>query len=214
MTRLILVRHGESAWNRELRYQGHRDIELSSVGWAQAECLRQRLQKEPLDAVYSSDLRRAAETAALIVRGRGLEPILRPDLREANLGLWEGLTYAEARAAWPKVAERRRLNPAHTAPPQGESLRQVKRRVCAAIEEITRRHPDQTVLIVSHSGPLHALVCALLGLKLKAAWQLRLDNGSITIIDTYPEGAILSLFNDVNHLKGLEGQAEGSACQT
>lgn len=214
MTRLLLVRHGETIWNSELRYQGQKDIPLNDIGRAQAERVRERLAHEEFTAVYSSDLERASRTAAVIARGRGVPHECLVELREANFGDWEGLTYAEASARFPDVAKARRDDPERTQPPNGESLAQVRERALAAVDRLLARHADETILISGHGGPLRALLCGLLGLDLRFAWRLRLDNCSLSIVDTYPEGAILSLLNDVYHLRGIEGQSLASGSQT
>lgn len=208
------MRHGETIWNSELRYQGQRDIPLNDIGRAQAERVRERLAHEEFAAVYSSDLERASQTAAIIAQGRGLRHECLVELREASFGAWEGLTYAEASARFPDIAKARRNDPERTQPPNGESLAQVRDRALGAVEGLLERHGEETVLIAGHGGPLRALLCGLLGLDLRFAWRLRLDNCGLSVVDTYPEGSILSLLNDVYHLRGIEGQSSASGSQT
>jgi alpha-ribazole phosphatase len=215
VAKLILARHGETTWNSSLRYQGQQDIPLSAVGRRQAEALAQRLARVPIAAAYASDLSRAAETAAIICRGRDLAVTRLPALREAHFGAWEGLTYAEAAARWPEIARQRKLDPAGTRVPGGETLAEVQARAQAAVQAIERAHPpDATLLIVAHGGVLRALVCGFLGLDLRAAWRLRLDNCGLTIVETYPEGAILMTLNDVSHLEELPHDGAVAATET
>lgn len=215
MAKLILVRHGETAWNSALRYQGQQDIPLSALGRRQAEALALRLARVPIDAAYASDLSRAYETAEIICRGRGLTVTRLSALREAHFGAWEGLTYAEAAARWPEIARQRRLDPTGTRVPGGETLAEVQTRAQAAVRAIERAHPpDATLLIAAHGGVIRALVCSFLGLDLRVAWQLRLDNCGITMVETYPEGTILMTLNDVGHLEELLHDGVVTATET
>lgn len=205
MARLILVRHGETQWNRDSRCQGHSDVELSELGRQQAERLRERLARVKLDAIYSSDLERAWETAATIARGRSPTPTAHRQLREASLGEWEGLDYTEIIGRYPELWRQRRDDPAGVAPPGGETRAQLLARVRPFVEAIAQQHSEGTVLIVSHGGPISTLVCHFLGLPLRRVWQLPVHNGSLSIVDLYPEGAIVSLLNDTCHLGELAG---------
>lgn len=215
MARLLLVRHGETTWNADLRYQGQQDIPLSERGWQQVEALARRLRGVTIDAAYASDLRRAADTAEIICRGRDLAVVRLPALREACYGAWEGLTYAQVVARWPEIVRQRRVDPAGARPPGGETLGEVQARALAALGEIERAHPPKaTLLIAAHGGVLRALLCAFLRLDLRAAWQLRLDNCGLTIVETYPEGAIVMAMNDLCHLEELPLDGAGSATQT
>jgi alpha-ribazole phosphatase/probable phosphoglycerate mutase len=203
VTRFYLVRHGETIWNNQIRLQGHRDIPLSDAGRQQARCIAGRLAAVALHAAYTSDLQRAAETAAIVLAGRGLDAQLLPDLREASFGVWEGLTYEEVSRLYPAEQAARRANPADVAPPGGEPLSTMLLRMQRVIARITADHPDRSVLVVTHGGPLRIFIGALLGLGLESYWKLRVDNCSLSIVDTYPEGAILSLLNDTCHLPDL-----------
>jgi len=203
LTRLYLVRHGETVWNSEVRIQGHRDIPLSELGRRQARLLAQRLAAVALDAAYASDLQRAAQTAAVILAGRGLAAWPCPELREADFGRWEGLTYPEVTALFPAEQAARRRRPAEVAPTGGELLPDMLRRVQQMIAGVLGKHPGGNVLVVSHGGPLRVLLGSLLGLGLESYWKMRVDNCSLSIVDTYPEGAIVSLLNDTCHLDEL-----------
>lgn len=200
LTRLYLVRHGETIWNREIRIQGHKDIPLSPFGERQSAALAARLACTEIDAAYASDLQRAVVTASILLGGRDLVAQLRPALREAAFGTWEGLTYEEVKQAYPEEYAGRRLRPAEVAPSGGETLSEMVRRVQQVIDNIVLEHPDQSVLVVSHGGPLRVLLGILLGLGLDSYWKVRVDNCSLSIVDTYPEGNIVSLLNDTCHL--------------
>ena len=203
MSRLICVRHGETAWNHDLRLQGQTDTELSDLGREQARRLAARLGGEQISAAYSSDLRRCVETAEIALAGRGIGPMLMPELREIHLGDWQGHTTAELRELMPAELERVWANPINEAPRGGETRRELQRRVVAAIRSIADRHPDQTVLVVSHGGALRALACWLLIADLRAVRRLELDNCALCLVDLHRGEPTLRRWNDACHLEGL-----------
>jgi len=201
LSKLLLVRHGITEFNRDRRFTGHSDVELSAAGYRQVERLRDRLVNEQIDAVYSSDLRRALVTAEVISLGHKLEIATCPELREINYGKVEGLTFEEIRHLYPKVAE----SVANFSPqlkfPDGESFKGFAARTSAFLDKLKRDPSSQTTLIVSHSGPLRVLVCRLLGVDLEHWRQFRLDFASLSILETYPQGTIVNLLNDTSHLE-------------
>lgn len=207
-TRVYLVRHGETEWNNSGRYQGHSDVALSSQGRRQAELLRERLRHISFDAVYSSDLLRARETAAIIAAVHGLNVKTDEAFREINFGAWEGLTYREIVAAFPHEWESWRWDPANVVIPGGESFRQVKERVWRAFRMMVEREKGHNLLLVAHGGSLRALICAVLGMDLTAVWRFRLDNTGVSIVDCYNGDFILALLNDSHHLETLGGPNE------
>jgi len=176
VTTLLLARHGETDWNRELRIQGSSDIGLNELGRRQAQFLAQELTDVELDAIYSSDLSRARATAAAVAATHGLEVSLDPRLRERSFGSWEGLTREDI----------------STFPPgsrhDGESDDEVRVRVLAAVEEIAANHPGQQVLIVSHGGALNTLWHHALGVRVErwancAVYKLALGDDGFVEID-------------------------------
>jgi uncharacterized phosphatase len=146
MTAILLARHGQTDWNRTGRYQGWADPPLNDTGRAQARELADQLRSTPFDAVYSSDLRRARETAEILAEPHGVPVIVEPGLREVNVGAWSGLTRAQVEARFPN-GER----------PRGETREQHTARVLAAAEEIARAHPGERLLLVSHGGTMRAI---------------------------------------------------------
>jgi alpha-ribazole phosphatase/probable phosphoglycerate mutase len=198
MTHLYLVRHGETDWNAQGCYLGHRDIPLNARGCQQAEALARRLQGIVFDSVYTSDLIRAFETATILQPTHKPVPLLW--LRELNFGDFEGLTYQGIAEQYPKQVSEWQSNISQ-APPRGESLAQLADRVMQFIEHLAIYRQEQHLLIVSHGGPLRVLLSLLLGHPLEKYWQLRLDLGSLTIISTYPSGAILNRMNDISHIE-------------
>jgi len=203
LARLLLVRHGITEFNSTRRFAGYSDVEMSAVGLRQVETLRDRLAGEKIDVVYSSDLKRAMVTAEVIRSDRQVDIVACPELREVNYGEVEGLTYPEIRQRYPEVAELVANFTLRLNFPGGESFEEFIERVSKFADRLNRHAPSETVLVVSHSGPLRTLVCALMGIAHTCWWQLRFDNASLSIVDTYPRGAILSLLNETSHLKDL-----------
>jgi probable phosphoglycerate mutase len=152
--RIILIRHGETAWNVEGRIQGHLEIPLNKRGRAQAEALASHLQDSRFDAVYSSDLLRALQTAQAIARLSGHDIRRDKGLREWDLGVLAGLRRSQAEHEQPQAARIRTDHIVDEPIPGGESIRQRYERVTAAVSDIAARHPGESVLVVSHGGPL------------------------------------------------------------
>jgi alpha-ribazole phosphatase/probable phosphoglycerate mutase len=207
--RLILVRHGETAWNAERRYQGHHPIPLNERGRSQARRAGQRLSREPLiQALYASDIARAWETAALIGASIGREPEPLPDLREINDGEWAGLTPDELLERFPEHMAAMRQAPDVTARLGGESYAQMQIRLVRAFERLAGLHRSQTVVAVSHGGAIRSLVCHLLGAPLAHFGRLWIDNGAfVEIIAHGDEWRVLRL-NDAAHLDGVFAEGE------
>jgi broad specificity phosphatase PhoE len=204
MVRLILVRHGETTWNDQARYQGQEDVPLSARGRVESECLADRLVCERIAAIYSSDLIRAKETAETIAIRLSTTVMLEPRLREARLGEWQGLTYEEVRRLHFNQADPLPCYAVEQPPSDGESLRQLQTRVMAAVQEIAARHSDESVLLVTHGACLRALICGWLGIELSAYWKLRFDSGSVSEASVSPAGAVLVRLNDTSHLPSRE----------
>jgi broad specificity phosphatase PhoE len=185
--RFWLVRHGLTQWNTQHRYCGHSDVPLSVAGRAQASWLAAQMCPRPLQAIYSSDLARARETADIIA-SKHVPPVVvtvSTAWREIAFGAWEGLTYSEIASTFPDQLDFF-TDPEHYAPPGGEALADVLRRVQPALTEIMMHcapYHEGDIVIVSHGGTLRGLLCALLGISLSYQWQLRLDPGSLSAVD-------------------------------
>jgi broad specificity phosphatase PhoE len=174
---LICVRHGRTAWNAGMRFQGHTDIPLDDEGRAQATALGALLAGERIDAAVSSDLARAAETARLVLGARDVVLRLDPDWREMRFGDWEGLTWAQIVAANPHL-DGKITGVRDYTPGGGESYAELTARVARATDRIVAdAGPDGTALVATHAGPLHALLNNLLG---EAAPKVRLATASVT----------------------------------
>ncbi|MHB0857108.1 MAG: alpha-ribazole phosphatase [Anaerolineae bacterium] len=202
MVRLLLVRHGETDWNAQKRYQGQTDVPLNARGLAQARLVGRRLAGESLQAVYSSDLARAYATAEVVAASHGLTVLPEPRLRELSFGAWEGLTYPEIEAREPELLAAWNGDPCQVAPPEGETVEGVRRRLSPFTDHLREAHTRDTVALVGHGGCFQVLLCMALGVALPKPWAFRLDSASLSVLDLYPEGGILSLLNDCHHLHG------------
>jgi phosphoserine phosphatase len=203
-TCLLIVRHGQTDWNSNGRFQGQMDIPLNQTGLKQAQAIAMRLASESPAAIYASDLQRAWQTAEIIHEALTVEhlPLIpEPRLRELCFGKWEGLTYDEILARQPKQLQRWERDLQHTTPPGGETLTGMAERVQTVLNSIIAVHPDATVVLVAHGGPLRMLIAQALGLPPERFWQMQLSNASLSILNVYPEGAILNLLNSTDHLK-------------
>jgi broad specificity phosphatase PhoE len=200
---LLLVRHGETDWNRDRVLQGQVDVPLNANGRRQAHNLGVRLCDWKIDALYSSDLARAAETATIIGNLLGVEPRLLADLREIDVGRWGGLTHAELESHYPE--EVAALARGEDIPRGGaERLSDLQERMVVAFERICDDHSDQTVLLVSHGGALRSLVAYLLGLELHTGIRRLSTRGNTGLTHFRFVGGDpqLVLFNDTCHLNG------------
>lgn len=207
MTRLLIVRHGETEWNVEGRIQGHTNSNLSKRGVAQARALAQRLARWKIDAVYSSDLTRAMDTIAAAAKAHKLSAQPRAALREKGFGDWEGRTVAEVSEGYPELWKRyhveRELN---TPIPGGESWTQVQTRILGVLHEILETNPeDATVVIVGHGAALRPILLDAMQAPLSCLPRISLDNASLSIVEyKAPHGGRLQLLNDVSHLEDLK----------
>ena len=200
-TRLILVRHGETLANREFRYIGARDDALSERGVEQAQQLGRALETFPLAAVYSSPLQRTYQTALPIAAPHQLSVHRLDALVEGHFGIWEGLSRDEVLA---RSAEDCELllaweQDATIAPPEGESLAQVRERVSLAVDRLAEQHAGQTIALVSHVGPIKVLLCQALGAPLSSMRHIFLDPATISVVD-WREHPVVRLINSHAHL--------------
>lgn len=210
MTRFIIVRHGETTWNREGRYQGQKDTPLSPFGREQGEMVARALRDIPLQAAYASPLRRAYDTAVMCARYHGI-PVQRDErLLEINHGAWEGLQAAEVEARYPELLRKWHTTVVDVRMPGGETLAEVQRRAVAAIYDIAARHDGQTVLVVGHDAVNKAVLCHCLDISLAHFWQIKQDNTCINVVE-YQDGRFrMVLLNSTAHLgflfSGIEQQ--------
>jgi broad specificity phosphatase PhoE len=199
-TRFFLVRHGETVANREYRYVGRRDDALSAEGESQAASLGEAFAELAVSAVVSSPLVRCFETARRIAAARGLEIEVDDRLREQDYGAWEGLTRAEvlARSAGDRELLERAEKDGRIAPPRGESLQAVQLRLLGLVEELAARRAGEWLVLVSHVGPIKALLAAALEIPVASARRLFLDPATVTVID-WGDPSLVRLVNAAPH---------------
>jgi broad specificity phosphatase PhoE len=155
---------------------------------------------ERLTAIYSSDLKRAADTASIIATRHNLNVTICPELREIDFGILEGLEFGEIHTKFPAVEQMWLTRSSALAYPEGESLLEFENRVSKFEDRLKNHRQDETVLVVAHAGTLRTIICRLLELEMKNRWNIKIDLASLSIIETYPELNILSLLNEVSHL--------------
>jgi probable phosphoglycerate mutase len=200
-TRLYLVRHGETEWNRDHRLQGHADSALTTEGRRQAARLGTRLKRLELQALYASDLGRAWATAETIGRQCGLTVVPSRQLRERSYGAFEGRTWSEIQAELPEEYRACMARIAEYAPPEGESLAQMAQRVWGAVDGIARAHAGQRVAVVTHGGVLHVVVKRVLQIPLDAPRRFHLKNGSVHLLVYEQDGPFVETIGDTCHLR-------------
>ena len=199
-TRIIAVRHGETAWNVDTRIQGHLDIALNDTGHWQARQVARALADEPLAAVYTSDLQRAHATAQAIAQASGAPLVAEPGLRERSFGELEGRTFAEIEAGLPEQARRWRQRDPHFAPTGGETLVQLRERIAATTHRLAAQHTEQLIVLVAHGGVLDMLYRLATGLDLQAPRTWLVTNASINRLLWTPQGLTLVGWADTQHL--------------
>lgn len=203
MLRLYLVRHGETVWNREGRLQGHTDVPLSAVGEAQARLLAARLGDEQIDAIWSSDLARARQTAEIIAAPKEIAVCATPLLRETMLGDWEGMTEAEVIARGDtETWKMYRRSPMVHRPPGSEPLEAVWKRILAARDSLRQEVGTGTALVVGHGGSLRSILCDAAGARVRNLNCFTLENASLSLIEYTDDLARIRFVNDAGHLKG------------
>lgn len=209
-TRLIAVRHGETAWNRVSRIQGHTDIPLNDAGLWQARQVGEAVAAEGIDAIYSSDLQRAADTARAIGQAAGVPVQLDVALRERHFGELEGLTHDEINTRWPEQARRWRGRDPDYGPQGGETLKDFHARCVGALTRLAQRHPGQTVVLVAHGGVLDCFYRAANGVDLSVPRSWTIGNATINRLLYSPDGLTMIGWADDGHLQAERGLDESS----
>ena len=201
-TRLIVVRHGETAWNVDTRIQGHLDIPLNATGLWQARQLGDALAGEAISAIYTSDLLRARRTAQAVADATGAALVDEPGLRERAFGSFQGRTFAEVETEHPEQARRWRQRDPDYAPDGGESLRVLRERVIDTTHRLAARHPGELVLLVTHGGVLDVLYRAATRQDIQAPRTWQLGNAAINrLLWTHGHGLSLVGWADTQHLE-------------
>jgi broad specificity phosphatase PhoE len=200
MAKLILARHGETVWNVEKVFRGRADVDLDEVGVRQAELLGKYLSNWELEAIYSSPVKRALDTANIVARYQKVTVRIAKDLMDFDYGEWQSLPEQEVKRLYPAILDGWHNNPHKVKMPGGEGLEDVRRRAVEVVNGILSRHQGN-VLLVSHRVVNKVLICYLLGLDNSHFWNINQDVGGITVFN-YADGRfVLTRHNDTSHLK-------------
>jgi probable phosphoglycerate mutase len=208
-TRILLVRHGETDWNRTRRFQGRMDIPLNQQGRWQAQTLASALRDEPLTAIYSSPLERAKETASLIKAFHPLTPLYEEEgLIEMDLGEFDGIEAGEWRSQYPDLLEAWRSAPASLRMPGGEGLQEVQVRAINTMERITSLHSPGSLLVLgSHNFVIRSILCFVLGASLDRFRDYQQDPAALNVLCRKEGQWVAEVVNDVSHLKRYETES-------
>jgi len=205
LVKVILVRHGETDWNLSKRIQGgNSDTQLNQRGRQQAESLALRLKQEKIQAIYSSPLQRAQDTARAIACYHQLPVEIEPSLKEIEVGELEGMSIADVGKHLSEFLVKHKQDEELPRLPGGESLTEVQQRVWGTIQRLVNKHSDGVLVVVGHYFSVLAAVCSVLNLPLSQITRLRLNSSSISIITFDEQAARLILFNDTCHLASVE----------
>lgn len=207
MTEIIIIRHGETEWNKTGRFQGHSDVPLSAEGRTQAAALGKNLIVDHVDAIYASDLTRAMETAAPLAARFGLPVISDPQLRELNFGAWEGRNFNDVNAENPNAMKNFYTDPEQADIPESEPFPEFQQRVAGRVREIVAHERGKRVVIVSHGASIRILLADLLSMPIRSIWHLSQLNTAVNKIRFEDDGfAVVTLMNDTSHLRGGDAQ--------
>lgn len=201
MKKLYLVRHGESEWNKLKKIQGQIDIPLTEKGIEQAKLIGKRLINEGIEKIYTSDLKRAYDTASIIGKMLNIDVIPLKELREINFGIWEGLTTDIIKSKFSKERELWLKNPEMLKVEGAESILDLQLRAMNEINKIISNNNIDNVLIVSHSATLKTIILGLLNMDISHFKNMTLNNVSLSIIEFRQYNRVLTLLNDTSHLK-------------
>jgi probable phosphoglycerate mutase len=200
-TRIIAIRHGETAWNVDTRIQGQLDVELNDTGLWQAQRVAQALRDESIAAIYASDLSRAFQTASAIGAVTGLQPVPTPALRERHFGMFQTRTWAEIETTWPDQAKLWRQRVPNWAPEGGESLITVHERISQCVDQLAQAHMGEQIVLVAHGGIMDVLYRWATGQSIQAPRTWSLGNAIINRVLWTPQGLSLVGWGDDSHLQ-------------
>ncbi len=204
--RLILVRHGETEWNRQRRVQGLSNLALNETGRRQAEAVARALKNEKVDVIYTSPLRRAKETARAIGRFHKVEVEIRDGLKELDVGDVDGMTYEDMKIHHGEFFTRWMTDFTSVRLPGGGFVPELRDQCCMAIQDIVKKEQrvesdDRVAVVVTHFFPLMCIICNSMGLDLSHCRRLRLDLASISVLDFNTDSTVLVSLNDTCHLR-------------
>ena len=204
-TRIILIRHGQTAWNTQEIFRGRADVPLDEVGLRQAQALAEAMRAEPISAIFTSPLSRAVQTAQALADSHGLVPVAVQDLIDIDFGAWEGLPHDGVREQFPELYATWQAQPEGVTFPGGENLEAVRQRASAALAELVEQCPGQTIALVAHRVVNKVLICHILGLPNSHFWQIKQDTAAINRFRGTSAGYIVDCLNDTCHLRQLNG---------
>jgi alpha-ribazole phosphatase len=189
-TRIHLIRHGQVVGHDQKRYNGQADVALTDLGIEQYHHLKKRLADSPISACYTSDLTRCSTGADIICEQFGIEPVRRRELRELNIGVWEGMVWQDIKENWPEEWQARLADLVHFRVPQGENILDVNARVMPVIAEIIERHIGQELLVVAHGGVNRVVLLNAIGAPLSGMFNIEQSYGCYNIIDYYADNRV------------------------
>jgi len=207
--KLFLVRHGETSWNKEGIFRGRKDIQLNRNGVIQAKSIAKYLFHAQIDFIYSSPLKRALYTAKEITKYHKLNVQIAKELIDFDFGNWEGYTIEEIKKKFPELYNLWLTNPEKLEIPNGETIPILKKRLKTFLDYLIKKHPQKTIILVSHRVVLKMLILIALRLNTRYFWSIKLDTGSISILE-YSSGNkfVLNRLNDVSHLKNYQNHLD------
>jgi alpha-ribazole phosphatase len=205
LSKVILVRHGRTAWHAEGRYAGTADVPLDELGLQQAQRAADHLKDTKIDVIFSSPLSRCLELANRVAAFHDMEVVVDDRLREIDLGRWDGETYKEIFEKDGEMLKEWTRDPTSMTIPGGESLQQVQDRAMEWLTEVSGRVPDGNIFASSHGGPIRAMLAGAIGLPLSNIFRLTVDLASISVLNYMGKFSNLETLNERSHLDGLEG---------
>ncbi|MCP4541968.1 MAG: histidine phosphatase family protein [Chloroflexi bacterium] len=206
MTKIVLIRHGQTIWNRERRFRGQADVELDEFGQRQAQATgRYVAARWPVVAVYASPLQRTMQTAEAVARAQGLTATPLAGLLDINFGEWQGRLSKDLAQRYPALFRTWEESPHAVHFPGGERLDDVRSRIVTALDDVVARHKGQEVALVSHTVANRVLLCAVLGWGNDRFWRLEQETCAVNVFNVEKDGDFtIGLINDTSHLQGLE----------
>lgn len=205
MVKVILIRHGETDWNKEQVFRGKIDVPLNRCGLAQARCVRQALEGEAIDVLCASPLARAVDTARVLAEGRNRDIRVEEGFSDIDFGSWQGLSHRQVKEQFPDLYATWMTDPHLVTFPRGETLLKVQQRSIAALERTIDSNSGKSVAIVSHRVVNKVILCTVLGLDLSRFWHVKQDTCAINRFEYDAGSYYLTLLNDTCHLKGVVG---------
>jgi broad specificity phosphatase PhoE len=215
MTKVILVRHGQTAWNREERFRGHAEVPLDEIGLAQAKATAARIsaQWKP-DAIYAGPLSRTVKTAEPAAQLFNLDVQIEPDLIDADCGDWQGFSPGEVNKRWPAEFHSYLHTPRDFQFPGGESLEQARRRAMNCVNILIEHHPDQIIVLVSHTALNRLILLSVLGLDSHSFWSIRQDTCAINVFESEENQLTLITLNETGHLLSVNANKPTTESKT